>query len=190
MTTVTRETKETKITLSLDTNGRGKYSINTGVGFFDHMLESFSKHSLIDLEIACVGDIHVDDHHTVEDVGIVLGQAIKEEIYPIEKVERFSDNIAVMDEAAVQCALDLSNRGYLHYEIEIDGTIKGFEVELVEEFFRAVMLGAGITAHITMLRGKNKHHIVEAVFKSFALSMRRALATNERIAVPSTKGVL
>ena len=185
-----RKTKETDINLKLNLYGSGASSIVTGVGFFDHMLESFSKHSLMDLEITCKGDTHIDDHHSVEDIGIVLGQAINEAIYPIEKVERFGSATVVMDEASVSCDLDLSNRPFLHYDVDIDGKIGDFDVELAEEFFRAIIFNAGITAHIVMQRGKNRHHIVEAAFKSLAVALRRATTQNERVGVPSTKGVL
>lgn len=185
-----RTTKETDIDLSLNIRGEGRSSISTKVGFLDHMLESFAKHALIDLNVRCEGDVHIDDHHSVEDVGIVLGQALRDAIYPIEKVERFGNAIIVMDEAAVSCDLDLSNRPFLLYDVEVSGTIGSFETELAEEFFRAVVFNAGITAHIVMLRGKNKHHIVEAAFKALAVALRRALAPNERAGVPSTKGVL
>jgi imidazoleglycerol-phosphate dehydratase len=190
MTEKSRMTKETEITVKIDINGTGKSAINTGVGFFDHMLESFSKHSLFDLEITCKGDTHIDDHHSVEDVGIVLGKALNEAMYPIEKVERFGSAGIVMDEALLRCDIDLSNRPFLVYEVPVSGKIGQFDAELAEEFFRAFVFNAGITAHIIMERGKNKHHIVEGAFKSMAVALRRALATNERIAVPSTKGVL
>lgn len=185
-----RTTKETDITLSLTLRGEGKSSISTKVGFLDHMLESFAKHALMDLTVTCTGDVHIDDHHSVEDIGIVLGQALREAIYPIEKVERFGSAVIVMDEAAVSCDLDLSNRPYLVYEADVCGKIGGFDAELAEEFFRAVVFNAGITAHIVMQRGKNKHHIVEAAFKSLAVALRRALSINERAGIPSTKGVL
>ena len=185
-----RETKETKIALELDILGNGESQIETGVGFFDHMLESFAKHALFDLKIECEGDTHVDDHHTVEDVGIVLGQALRESIYPIEGVERFGNSVVVMDEAAVECALDLSNRPFLVYEIAIDGKVGRFDVELAEEFFRALAFNAGMTVHLSLLRGQNRHHIVEAAFKAYAVALRRALAANPRAGVPSTKGVL
>lgn len=185
-----RKTKETDITLALSIAGTGQSTISTGVGFLDHMLESFAKHSLMDININCKGDTHIDDHHSVEDIGIVLGQALREAIYPIEKVERFGSAVIVMDEAAVSCDLDLSNRPYLLYDVELVGTVGKFDVELVEEFFRAVVFNAGITAHIVLQRGKNKHHIIEAAFKSLAVAVRRALMTNERAGVPSTKGVL
>ncbi len=185
-----RKTKETDITIKLDLNGTGKSTINTGVGFFDHMLESFSKHSLIDLEVSCQGDTHIDDHHSVEDVGIVLGQLVNKAMYPIEKVERFGSAAIVMDEALLRCDLDLSNRPFLIYDVPVSGKIGQFDAELAEEFFRAFIFNAGITAHIVMERGRNKHHIVEGSFKALAVALRRALATNERVAIPSTKGIL
>ncbi len=190
MTEKKRVTKETEIGLKLDIEGTGKVNVDTGIGFFDHMLESFGKHSLFDIEISCKGDIHVDYHHTVEDIGIVLGEALSEEIYPVEGVERFGDSVIVMDEAAVACAIDLSNRPYLVYEIEMDGKVGRFDVELVEEFFRALTFNASITAHLSLLRGRNRHHIVEAAFKAYAVALRRALALNSRAGIPSTKGVL
>ncbi len=184
-----RQTKETNITLSLTLYGEGKSTISTGVGFLDHMLESFAKHSGMDLDIHCVGDTHIDDHHSVEDVGIVLGQALREAIFPIQSVERFGNGVVVMDEAAVSCDMDLSNRPFLVCELLIEGKVGQFDTELVEEFFRAVVFGAGISAHIIMQRGRNKHHIIEAAFKAFAVALRRALVRNDR-GIPSTKGVL
>ncbi|MDD5051190.1 MAG: imidazoleglycerol-phosphate dehydratase HisB [Sulfuricurvum sp.] len=185
-----RQTKETNIELSLTIMGEGKSSISTKVGFLDHMLESFAKHAQIDLNVICDGDVHIDDHHSVEDIGIVLGQALREAIYPIEQVERFGSAVIVMDEAAVSCDLDLSNRAFLVYDVPVSGKIGTFDVELAEEFFRAIVFNAGITAHIIMMRGKNKHHIIEATFKSLAVALRRALARNERAGVPSTKGIV
>lgn len=185
-----RKTKETDINLSLTTYGNGKSSIHTGVGFLDHMLESFAKHAWMDLEITCNGDTHIDDHHSVEDVGIVLGTALREAMYPIENVERFGNSVVVMDEASVSCDLDLSNRPYLLCSLDVQGKVGSFDTELVEEFFRAVVFNAGITAHIIQQRGSNKHHIIEASFKAFAVALRRALVKNERAGTPSTKGVL
>ncbi len=190
MSSIKRETKETKIEAKLYIYGEGKNSILTEIGFFDHMLEAFSKHGLIDLELACKGDLEVDFHHCVEDVGIVLGQALAKQIYPIENIERYGEATVVMDEASVSTVLDLSNRPFLHFDIECEGMIGEFDCELVEEFFRALVLNAKITAHITLNRGKNRHHIVEAAFKSFAVALRRAVVKNKRIGVPSTKGVL
>lgn len=190
MKTVQRKTKETDITLSLKLDGAGKSSINTGVGFFDHMLESFAKHALIDLEVSCKGDTHVDDHHSVEDVGIVLAEALNGAIYPVKAMERFGNATVVMDEASVSCDIDLSNRAYLHYEIELEGSIKGFDCELAQEFFKSIAFNTPMTVHLVCNRGKNKHHIIEAAFKAFAVALRRGVAKNDRIKTPSTKGIL
>lgn len=190
MVTKTRKTKETDITVSLDINGSGKSEINTGVGFLDHMLESFSKHSLIDLDISCKGDTHIDDHHSVEDIGIVLGSLLADSLYPIKAMERFGSANIVMDEACVTCDLDLSNRPFLVYQLNVVGKVGNFDTELVEEFFRAFVLNARISAHIIEVRGKNKHHIIEASFKSLAVAIRRATIKNERVGIPSTKDVL
>ena len=186
----TRATKETDITLKLSIEGSGSSNIHSGVGFLDHMLESFTKHSLFDLDIVCKGDTHIDDHHSVEDIAIVLGKAVAEAIYPIKNVERFGSATIIMDEASVSCDLDLSNRPFLVYEVDIDGKVGTFDVELVEEFFRAFVFNAGLSTHVIMNRGKNRHHIIEAAFKSLAVALRRALYKNERAGVPSTKGVL
>jgi imidazoleglycerol-phosphate dehydratase len=190
MIEINRETKETQIHATLELYGEGKSDIKTGIGFFDHMLESFTKHGLLNLSLRCNGDTHVDFHHTVEDVGIVLGEALRKEIFPIENVERFGEATVVMDEASVNTALDLSNRPFLHYDVEVSEKVGNFDVELVEEFFRALCFNAGLTTHIVCLRGKNRHHIIEAAFKSFAVALRRAVAKNSRVGVPSTKGVL
>lgn len=177
----TRKTKETDISISLVLQGEGKSEIDTGVGFLNHMLESFAKHSLIDLKISCKGDTHIDDHHSVEDVGIVLGELFAQALYPVKNMERFGSANVVMDEACVSCDLDLSNRPYLVYEAELEGKIGTFDVELVEEFFRAFIFNARISAHIIMQRGRNKHHIVEASFKALAVALRRAMAENKRV---------
>ena len=190
MITKKRTTKETDIEISLELLGSGKSTINTGVGFLDHMLESFAKHSLIDLEVSCKGDTHIDDHHSVEDVGIVLGSVIAEALYPIQGMERFGSANIVMDEACVSCDLDLSNRPFLVYELDVVGKVGQFDTELVEEFFRAFVLNSRISAHIIQQRGKNKHHIIEAAFKAVAVALRRATAKNERVGIPSTKDVL
>jgi len=192
MISKTRETKETQIEVKLKLYGEGVSNIHTGVGFLDHMLESFSKHSQIDLDIKCKGDTHIDDHHSVEDIGIVLGQLLHEAIYPIEKVERFGNATVVMDEASVSCDIDLSNRAFLVYEMpdRLDGKVGSFDTELVEEFFRALVFNMPITMHLIYNRGHNRHHIIEASFKAFALSLRRALIKNEKLGIPSTKGVL
>lgn len=190
MVEINRTTKETDIKCKLNLDGCGNSSINTGVGFFDHMLEALSKHSGIDIELSCKGDLHIDAHHTVEDCGIVIGQALKKAIFPIEAIERYGNATVVMDEASTTCALDLSNRPFLVYELNISGKVGEFDVELVEEFFHAVSGNAGITLHLISDRGRNKHHIIEASFKAFAVALRRALVKNEKIGIPSTKGVL
>ena len=185
-----RKTKETDISLELEIYGSGKAEISTGIGFFDHMLEAFCKHALFDMKLVCKGDLHVEFHHSVEDVGIVIGQALREKIYPLSGVERFGEATVVMDEAAVNCALDLSNRPFLVYESISDGKVGEFDIELANEFFQALAFNAAITLHIAKIRGRNSHHILEASFKACAVALRRALAKNARVGVPSTKGVL
>ncbi|MCK5111623.1 MAG: imidazoleglycerol-phosphate dehydratase HisB [Arcobacteraceae bacterium] len=190
MTEITRETKETNIQCKVNINGVGKSTIDTGIGFFDHMLEALSKHSAIDIDLTCKGDLHIDAHHSVEDCGIVLGQALKKEVFPIENVERYGNATVVMDEAATTCALDLSNRPFLVYNVNIFGKVGEFDTELVEEFFHALVNNSGITCHLINDRGTNKHHILEATFKAFAVALRRALVENKKLGIPSTKGVL
>ena len=185
-----RKTKETDISLELEIYGSGKAQISTGIGFFDHMLEAFCKHALFDMKLVCKGDLHVDFHHSVEDIGIVIGQALREKIYPLSGVERFGEATVVMDEAAVNCALDLSNRPFLVYESINEGKVGEFDVELANEFFQALAFNAAITLHIAKIRGRNSHHILEASFKACAVALRRALTKNSRVGVPSTKGVL
>ncbi|AXX92642.1 imidazoleglycerol-phosphate dehydratase [Malaciobacter molluscorum LMG 25693] len=190
MVELNRKTKETDIKCKLDINGSGNSKIDTGIGFFDHMLEALSKHSGIDIELLCKGDLHIDFHHSVEDCGIVLGKALKEAIFPIQAVERYGNATVVMDEAAVTCALDLSNRPFLVYTLDIKDKVGDFDVELAEEFFNAFIMNAGLTCHIIYERGKNKHHILEAAFKSVAVALRRAMMKNEKLGIPSTKGIL
>ena len=190
-----RKTKETDIKLNISLYGKGDVCVKSGVGFFDHMLEAFAKHGLLDLELECVGDTHVDYHHSVEDCGIALGSALKALLYPLEGVERFGNASVVMDEANVECDIDLANRAYLVFDMDayhgqFKGKIGDFDIELVEEFFKALCFNANISAHIVLKRGKNLHHIVEAIFKAFSLALRRALVVNPRIITPSTKGVL
>ncbi|HHD72975.1 MAG TPA: imidazoleglycerol-phosphate dehydratase HisB [Epsilonproteobacteria bacterium] len=185
-----RETKETQISVKLNLYGKGIAKINTGVGFFDHMLEAFTKHAHIDMEVVCKGDTFIDDHHSVEDVGIVIGQALKKAIYPVQEIERFGNATVVMDEASVTCDIDLSNRGFLVFELPIEGKVGAFDVELVEEFFRALAFNMPLTLHLICSRGKNKHHIIEAAFKALAVSLRRAATPNKNAGIPSTKGVL
>ncbi|SMC09553.1 imidazoleglycerol-phosphate dehydratase HisB [Nitratiruptor tergarcus] len=190
MVKVERKTKETDIQVALDIDGTGESQIDTGIGFFDHMLEALAKHARFNLEVYCKGDIHIDFHHSVEDVGIVLGEAFYKAVFPVENRERFGDSVVVMDEAAVSCALDLSNRPYLVYETSLDGKVGEFDCELFEEFFKAFVFNARITCHIVELRGRNRHHIAEASFKALAVALRRALRIDTRAGLPSTKGVL
>lgn len=191
--TLTRNTKETQINARLDIYGSGKSKIHTSIGFFDHMLEAFAKHALFDLELECKGDVEVDFHHSVEDCGIVIGKLLAQSIYPAQNIERFGNGAVAMDEACAECDLDISNRAFLVFDTsacEYRGKILDFDIELVEEWLRAVCFNANITVHISIKRGKNLHHITEAVFKSFALALRRALAKNPRVEIPSTKGCL
>jgi len=190
MINISRKTKETDIELSLEVYGEGKYNIQTKVGFFKHMLESFSKHSRVNLELKCEGDLEVDYHHCVEDVGIVLGEAFYKEVFPPQEIERFADCKVVMDEACVCCAVDISNRPFLFFDLDIDGKVGEFDTELVEEFFRAFCYNAKITLHIWQERGKNKHHIIEAAFKALALCLRKALKKDSSLGILSTKGVI
>ena len=192
---LTRKTKETDIALSLNLYGSGNAKIETGIGFFNHMLESFTKHSLMNIKLHCKGDIEVDGHHSIEDCGILLGKALHQAIYPASGIERFGNASVVMDESCVECDIDVSNRGFLlfdthAYKLPFKGMVGGFDVELAEEFFRALCLNAGLSVHIVLKRGKNLHHIVEAMFKAFAVSFRRAISQNPRILTPSTKGML
>ncbi len=190
MIEITRETKETQISVKLNLYGTGQAKINTGVGFYDHMLEAFTKHAHIDMEVECKGDTHIDDHHTVEDVAIVIGQALKKAIYPVQSIERFGNATVVMDEASITCDIDLSNRGFLVFELPIGGKVGDFDVELVEEFFKAFAFNLPLTLHLVYNRGKNKHHIIEGAFKALAVALRRAVTVNENAGIPSTKGVL
>ena len=190
--TIKRETRETQIELSINLDGTGKYNVDTPVGFLTHMLETFSKHSLIDLEVMATGDIHVSHHHTVEDIGIVLGMAIKEALGDKKGIRRFGDAIIPMDEALAMCAVDLSGRPLLFYDdMGLRGKITEFDFELMEEFFKGLVLSAGITVHLKALAGKNLHHIAEALTKALAVALRNAIEKDpRRTDTPSTKGSL
>ena len=190
MIKLSRKTKETQISVKLELYGQGDSNLNTGVGFLDHMLEAFAKHSHINLEVTCKGDTHIDDHHSVEDIGIVIGQALKSELYPIKNIERYGNATVVMDEASVTCDLDISNRPFLVFEMLMEGKVGTFDVELVEEFFRALTFNASMTIHLICNRGANKHHKIEASFKALAVALRRGVTINENSGIPSTKGVL
>ncbi len=188
---ITRKTKETSITLGLRLNGAGNYDVNTGVGFFDHMLEGFAKHGNFDLKIICKGDLNVDCHHTVEDVGIVLGQAIKNAVGNKEGMNRYATFIQPMDDALVLVSVDLCNRTYLNFDYDFKVERVGyFETETVKEFFRAVADEAGMNIHIKVLDGTNTHHIIEATFKAFANALAIAVSDSGRVGVLSTKGAL
>lgn len=189
---IARKTGETDISIKLNLDGTGKTQINTGIGFFNHMLDSFARHGLFDLEVSADGDLDVDSHHTIEDTGIVLGQAIKEAAGDKKGIKRFGECILPMDESLILCALDLSGRPYLMYNLEFSVPKLGdFDTEMVHEFFYAVSYSAGINLHLKMLDGVNNHHIIEATFKAFAKALDRALEYDERITgVLSTKGSL
>jgi len=179
--------------VSVNLDGTGKYDNQTGVGFFDHMLDQLARHSLIDMEIRATGDLHIDDHHTVEDVGIALGQALAAALGDKRGIRRYGSCLLVMDDAQVRCALDLSARPFLVWNVDIaTPRIGSFDSELVREFFQALSTHGGITLHVDRLHGLNGHHIAEATFKSVARALREAVETDPRKsdAVPSTKGAL
>ena len=185
-----RETKETKVDLALDVDGSGRASASTGIPFFDHMLEQLGKHGGWDLRIEAEGDLEIDTHHTIEDVGIVLGTAFKDAIGDKAGVRRFADAVVPLDEALVEVALDLSGRQFLVYEVDPKSEWIGtFDPQLAEEFWRAFAFGAGITLHIRTLSGVNGHHIIEASFTGVARALRDAVRI-EGSGVPSTKGTL
>ena len=189
---IKRKTKETDIALSLQLYGTGKSRIETGIGFFDHMLEGFAKHGFFDLTCKVEGDLIVDGHHTVEDTGIVLGEAIKEAIGDKKGLKRFGSFILPMDDALALCAVDLSGRPYLSFECEFEAERVGYlDTQLVREFFYAVSYSAGMNLHLKMLSGHNDHHKIEAMFKAFAKALDQAVSRDERIKeVLSTKGTL
>lgn len=191
--TITRSTAETEISVEIALDGAGSYDNQTGVGFFDHMLDQLARHSLIDMTIRCTGDTHIDDHHTVEDVGIALGQALSQALGDKKGIRRYGACLLPMDDALVRAALDLSGRPYLVWTVEMPtAQIKTFDTELVREFFQAFSTHGGITLHVDMLHGINSHHIAEAAFKSVARALREAVETDPRKsdAIPSTKGSL
>ncbi len=193
MADITRRTAETDITLKLNLDGTGSCDIDTGVGFLDHMLTLFAAHGRFDLTVKCEGDTEVDDHHTVEDVGICLGQAFAIALGDKRGICRYGQTILPMDEALILTAADLSGRAYLGYALEIPTEKVGtFDTELVKEFFLAFVRCAAVTLHIRQMAGENSHHIIEGTFKSVARTLRAAVAVDEkcRDAIPSTKGVL
>jgi imidazoleglycerol-phosphate dehydratase len=189
---VHRETAETKITLGLDLDGTGKADIATGVGFFDHMLTLLAKHSLIDLSIEAKGDLHVDPHHTVEDVGICLGQALVQALGDKSGIRRYGSATLPMDEVLVTSAVDLSGRAYCVWYVDVAQEMLGtFNAPLAEEFWRAVAMNGSLNLHVVLHHGRNTHHIIEGAFKATARALRQAVEADPRMpGVPSTKGVL
>jgi imidazoleglycerol-phosphate dehydratase len=190
---ITRKTNETDISVAIDLNGSGKFNIATGIGFFDHMLEQLSKHSLIDMTITANGDTHIDDHHTVEDTGIAIGQALAKALGERRGITRYASLDLPMDETMTRAAIDVSGRPYLIWKVEFSrDKVGSFDTELFREFFHAFAQNAGITLHIENLYGENNHHIAETCFKAVARVLRMAIEDDPRQkgVVPSTKGTL
>lgn len=187
-----RETAETVITMDFSIDGSGQTKIQTGVGFLDHMLTLFTKHGLFDLSVLCDGDLEVDQHHTVEDIGIVLGQVFYESIGTKEGIERYAEMTVPMDEALATVTMDISGRPFLVYKVAgLKDQVGQFDTELVEEFFHAFVNHAKITLHINVQYGKNTHHMIEAIFKAFGRALRTACTINPQVkGIPSTKGIL
>jgi imidazoleglycerol-phosphate dehydratase len=191
--TLSRKTAETDISVTINLDGTGAYDNQTGIGFFDHMLDQLARHSLIDMTIRAAGDLHIDDHHTVEDTGIALGQALAAALGDKRGIRRYGSCLLPMDDALVRCALDLSARPFLIWNVNLPTPKIGtFDTELVREFFQALSTHGGITLHVDMLHGLNSHHIAEAAFKSVARALRDAVEVDPRKAdaIPSTKGAL
>ncbi len=190
---IVRETKETRIRVELNLDGRGNVAVVTGIPFFDHMLSMVGKHGLIDLNIVAEGDLEVDGHHTVEDVGICFGQALKEALGDRKGIRRYGSSLMPMDETLALVALDISGRPYLVYDVDLPVEIIGtYDTALTVEFLQAFTTNAGITLHVKMMAGRNAHHMVEAIFKGLAKALLEAVDINPRIAdvIPSTKGML
>ncbi len=190
--TQTRKTKETEITITLNLDGEGKADIQTGIGFMDHMLDAFARHGLFDLTVTCKGDLGVDCHHTVEDLGIVLGCAIKEALGDKKKIKRYGQRLLPMDEVLALCAIDLSGRPYLVFDAEFaDPMVGTLDTETVREFFYALSYSAMMNINLKILDAGNTHHMIEAMFKAFAKALDEATQTDERVnGVPSTKGTI
>ncbi|MCC0069846.1 MAG: imidazoleglycerol-phosphate dehydratase HisB [Rhodobacteraceae bacterium] len=191
--TITRKTAETEIAVEIDLDGTGSYANQTGVGFFDHMLDQLARHSLIDLKVTAKGDLHIDDHHTVEDTGIALGQALAKALGDKRGIRRYGHFALAMDDAQVACALDLSGRPYLVWNLDFPtAKIGRFDTELVREFFQSLSTHGGITLHVDKVHGVNSHHLAEAAFKAVAKALRMALEPDPRSegSLPSTKGAL
>ena len=193
VSSINRETNETSIVVQINLDGKGKNSINTGLPFFDHMLEQLSKHSLIDINLKCKGDLQIDSHHTMEDVGWALGKAINKALGEKRGIKRYSFNFLPMDECLTRCCLDISGRPWLIWNVFLPSvSIKNIETEIFREFFQSFTQSAGITLHIENLYGNNTHHIVESCFKSLAISIREAIKIDKQNSknIPSTKGSL
>ena len=191
--TVARQTRETEITVSLDLDGSGRSEVATGVGFFDHMLDQLARHAMVDITVTAKGDLHIDDHHTVEDTGIALGQALAQALGDKRGIRRYGHFALVMDDARVDAALDLSGRPWLAFDVAFTAAKVGtFDTELVREFFQALSTHGGITLHVDGVRGVNSHHLAEATFKAVARSLRMAVEVDPRAedSIPSTKGSL
>ncbi len=189
---ITRKTSETDINVTLCLDGSGKADIDTGIGFFDHMLKSFARHGFFDLTLKVKGDLYVDCHHTIEDTGIVLGEAIKTALGDKKSIRRYGNMMLPMDETLILCAIDLSGRPYLNFKAEFTSDrVGGFDTEMVKEFFYAISYSAGMNLHIKQIDGDNNHHIIEAMFKAFAKALDEAVSIDSRIMdVLSTKGAL
>ncbi len=190
---IVRKTNETNIRLSLNLDGTGESNINSGVGFLDHMLTLFARHGRFDLHLSCDGDTYVDDHHTVEDIGIALGQAFTQALGDKRGIIRYGSFILPMDETLILCAVDISGRSHLNFDLHIPTQKVGtFDTELAEEFFLGFVRNASLTLHVKQLEGKNSHHIIEGTFKAFGRTMKQAVAIDDQFKneIPSTKGVL
>jgi imidazoleglycerol-phosphate dehydratase len=190
---ITRKTNETEISVSVTLDGTGQHRMASGVGFFDHMLDQLARHALVDMSLAAKGDLHIDDHHTVEDCGIALGQALARALGDKRGIRRYGECSLPMDDAQVRCALDLSGRPFLVWNVPFPTPKIGtFDTELVREFFQALATHAGITLHVDLIHGINSHHIAESVFKAVARALRVAVEADPRMAgsIPSTKGTL
>lgn len=190
---IVRKTNETNIRLNLNLDGTGESNINSGVGFLDHMLTLFARHGRFDLHLSCDGDTYVDDHHTVEDIGIALGQAFTQALGDKRGIIRYGSFILPMDETLILCAVDISGRSYLNFDLHIPTQKVGtFDTELAEEFFLGFVRNASLTLHVKQLEGKNSHHIIEGTFKAFGRTMKQAVAIDDQFKdeIPSTKGVL
>lgn len=189
---IIRKTGETDIKVKINIDGGGKSDIDTGIGFLDHMLILFSKHGLFDLDVKAKGDLYVDSHHTVEDIGITLGQAFSKALGDKKSIKRYGVSYVPMDETLVRVVADISGRPYLYYDMDLNAQVLGnFETETVEDFLRAFAFNSSITLHVELLHGKNTHHIIEAAFKALGRALDEAVKIDERInGVPSTKGIL